>query len=272
MSDVSKTNELIARLTASVNPLSVTCGECGSKPGKRCYGNGEMRRSHPSRESKAERELRIEAADALEAAVRVPVQGEPNDDREVLKRIAEEASVQRLKDSIEEWRKAIGAAYGTFPSDWELEFWHAGYKHGANAMIEHQVSRATVPDTAKQPAGWSTEDRQESKQEAERRWSRPVAREAEQRYQSGCINGFMLGAEWQKARETFISYKAIADEAAEAERDAALAAIERVRAAVSGHPECDCYEEGDVISCGWKSAYASVLAALDGAPEPEEKP
>ena len=58
----------------------------------------------------------------------------------------------------------------------------------------------------------------------------------------------------------------------EAERDAALAALERIRRAVSGHPECDRYEEGDVISCGWKSAYASVVAALDGAPEPEVKP
>jgi len=55
----------------------------------------------------------------------------------------------------------------------------------------------------------------------------------------------------------------------EAERDAALAVLERIREAVSGHPECDRYEEGDVISCGWKSAYASVVAALDGAPEPE---
>lgn len=51
--------------------------------------------------------------------------------------------------------------------------------------------------------------------------------------------------------------------------DAALAVLERIRVAVSGHPECDRYEEGDVISCGWKSAYASVVAALDGAPEPE---
>lgn len=55
-----------------------------------------------------------------------------------------------------------------------------------------------------------------------------------------------------------------------AERDAALAAVDRVRAAVSGHPECDRYEEGDVISCGWKSAYASVVTALDVAPEPED--
>lgn len=61
--------KLIARLTGSVNALSVTCGECGSKPGNRCYGGGEMRRCHASREAKAERALRIEAADALAAPV-----------------------------------------------------------------------------------------------------------------------------------------------------------------------------------------------------------
>lgn len=59
---------------------------------------------------------------------------------------------------------------------------------------------------------------------------------------------------------------------ARSECDAALAVVERIRQVVSGHPECDRYEEGDVISCGWKSAYASVVAALDGAPEPEVKP
>ena len=65
-------DELIAELreVAGVNPLNVTCGECGSKPGKRCYGNGEMRRTHSSRASKAEHELRAAAADALEAATR----------------------------------------------------------------------------------------------------------------------------------------------------------------------------------------------------------
>ena len=74
MTTDNRTNDdrenLIARLTASINPLDVTCGECGSKPGKRCYGNGEMRRTHSSRASKAEHELRAAAADALEAATR----------------------------------------------------------------------------------------------------------------------------------------------------------------------------------------------------------
>ena len=71
-------------------------------------------------------------------------------------------------------------------------------------------------------------------------------------------------AERDEARESRDGWAANAMEYATARQ-----ALERVRAAVSGHPECDRYEEGDVISCGWKSAYASVLAALDGAPEPE---
>ena len=70
--------KLIARLTGSVNALSVTCGECGSKPGNRCYGGGEMRRWHTSREAKAERALRIEAADAL-AAPALPSSGVDED-------------------------------------------------------------------------------------------------------------------------------------------------------------------------------------------------
>ena len=56
---------------------------------------------------------------------------------------------------------------------------------------------------------------------------------------------------------------------AEAERDAALSTIAKVREAVSGHPECDRYEDGDAITCGWKNAYASVVWALEEAPEVE---
>ena len=136
-------------------------------------------------------------------------------------------------------------------------------------------ARATSPDAAteaRRPEGWSTEDRREAKCEAERRWSRPVMREAEQRYQAGNINGFILGAEWQKARETFISYKVIADEA-RAERDAALAALERVRAVCLHLGGVD----GDVsqpapsyyTSIGRNVVATEVLAALDGAPEHE---
>ena len=53
------------------------------------------------------------------------------------------------------------------------------------------------------------------------------------------------------------------------ERDAALSTIAKVREAVSGHPECDRYEDGDTITCGWKNAYASVVWALEEAPEVE---
>ena len=55
-----------------------------------------------------------------------------------------------------------------------------------------------------------------------------------------------------------------------AERDAALSTIAKVREAVSGHPECDRYEDGDAITCGWKNAYASVVRALGSVPSTGE--
>lgn len=151
-----------------------------------------------------------------------------------------------------------------------------GFREGA----EWAFSRAAVPDAAteaKQPEGWSTEDRQESKQEAERRWVDERSGYKSD-YNRGCINGFILGAEWQKARDTFISYKAIADEA-RAERDAALAAIERIRVIHERDmvlrdycSECsdfgsDQFPPGQMVE--WP---CPTVAALDEAPEPEEKP
>lgn len=46
--------------------------------------------------------------------------------------------------------------------------------------------------------------------------------------------------------------------------EAAEAKIARVEEAVRRHPECDRYEAGDAISCGWKSAFADVRWALGG--------
>lgn len=51
------------------------------------------------------------------------------------------------------------------------------------------------------------------------------------------------------------------------ERDAALSTIAKVRAAVSGHPKCDQYEDDGPITCGWKNAYASVVRALEDSSE-----
>lgn len=56
-----------------------------------------------------------------------------------------------------------------------------------------------------------------------------------------------------------------AHDAEVAERDAATATADRVRAAVEKHKH---WNEG----CGWDVPTIEVLAALDGAPEPEEKP
>lgn len=47
-----------------------------------------------------------------------------------------------------------------------------------------------------------------------------------------------------------------------AEADGSLAVLDRIREAVKGHPECDVHPDGDPISCGWKSAYSDVVAAL----------
>lgn len=64
---------------------------------------------------------------------------------------------------------------------------------------------------------------------------------------------------------------------AEAERDAALAAVERVRALLQ--PTLGGTQTGEFAEvCGCGKDYfpcehaAAILAALDGAPEPEEKP
>ena len=40
-------------------------------------------------------------------------------------------------------------------------------------------------------------------------------------------------------------------------------ALAPIREALSGHPGCDFYPDGDPITCGWKRAVASVQAALD---------
>ena len=48
------------------------------------------------------------------------------------------------------------------------------------------------------------------------------------------------------------------------ERDEALAAIERVRVALSNHPRCDRHPDGGPVTCGWKRAVIDVQHALDG--------
>lgn len=45
--------------------------------------------------------------------------------------------------------------------------------------------------------------------------------------------------------------------------DALAATVERVRVAVSNHPgPCEIRPEDDAVSCGWKIAYADVVAAI----------
>lgn len=207
VSDVSKTNELIAEARRQADYLNDG-------------HSGLLRR----------------LADALEAATRVPVQGEPNGDREALR---------------DEFRSYLGDEIYVCSRD------HSAWSHGTmglddfslaaedDEIVESLVqiaSRATVPDAA-------TEELRADKMTAEEAIESVLKRPG--------MYGLVTKTEHRNVK---------------AERDAALSAVERIREAVSGHPECDRYSEDDVISCGWKSAYASVVAALDGAPEPEVKP
>lgn len=170
----------------------------------------------------------IDLAAALRSAEAALAARQPSeDDREALARVMDTLAYYHCR-SVNPKADHPHMGYHAMTED-QREHLREKQREAAEEIMRMipSLSRAAVPDAvteAKQPEGWNTEDRQESKQEAERRWSRPVAREAEQRYQAGSINGFMLGAEWQKARETFISYKVIADEA-RAERDAARAAL-----------------------------------------------
>lgn len=72
---------------------------------------------------------------------------------------------------------------------------HAGRTSTASAL----GARADDRDENDRAAGWSSEDRQDALAEARRRWSRPQS-EWTKRHFDGCINGFALGAEWQKAK------------------------------------------------------------------------
>ena len=253
------------------------------------------------------RKLLVDTAEALRG---LPVKGEPNDDREnlITERTYGHGSitlthyrssgrigvVQRGENSVMDVTDLL-----VFLQDSGLDedFSRATVPDAAPTLCvecnevevlgkpEHLVlcmdcayetGRAAVPNAAseaKQPEGWSTEDRREAKCEAERRWSRPVVREADYQRQSGTINGFILGAEWQKARETFISYRAIADEA-RAERDAALAAIERCRGVLSAW-ESRQERNREILGNGALGHFQAIdctgdlRTALDGAPEPE---
>lgn len=69
---------------------------------------------------------------------------------------------------------------------------------------EVRLAALTTPQEGdvREPAGWNTEDRQEALAEAERRFDGWLnSCDGGMRwYGGGCVNAFVIGAEWQKAR------------------------------------------------------------------------
>ncbi|GAA1328720.1 hypothetical protein ACFSWE_09625 [Leucobacter albus] len=99
----------------------------------------------PDQDEYYDRDGLIDGLVAVAAAGAAPQ--EPAEGRESLKRVAELASAQHIKESIEEFKEVTSP--DNEPNDWEMEFWHAGYKRGALAIIDHQYSAPMRVDEAK---------------------------------------------------------------------------------------------------------------------------
>ena len=206
MSDVSKTNEaLIAEAQqhySEMNGLNSRAAEV-------------MMELVAALEAKTGVRVDMSSAVGVEtqlAATRVPVQGKPNDDREVLA-----YALFRHADMTREWRN-----FGEHVRKHWLEY--------ADAVIELGFSRATVPDAA-------TEELQADRDSLEER-------------------NTQLGNQ----------LAAVLDE-----RDAALAAVERVRAVVKSIrflAALPPFDEGNTVM---NAAADDIVVAIDGAPEPEVK-
>lgn len=193
MSDVSKTSELIAALrkaqdAAGSIPHGTMDHETQWLPFANLYNAADA------------------LLDALEAATRDPVQGEPNDDREALIAVFERTPGDEP-----------GALEGARPG----EMHRAWSDYMADAILAAGFSRATVPDAA--------------------------------------TEGIL-----RIARRDALSVIA-AD--AVAERDAALAAIERVRGVADTVCDHLTHPVNDELRAALRDA---VSDALDGAPEPED--
>ena len=187
--------------------------------------------------------LMNEAADALEAATRVPVRGEPSDDREGL---ITERTYGHGSITLTHYRSSgrIGVVQRGENSVMDVTDLLVFLQ---DSGLDEDLSRAAVPDAATGELDKVTLDR--------------LQELAEER---GYDKGFAAG--WKSGGRT-ADLLAPKLRKAQAERDAALAAIERVRAIHEQHPRWP-------DKCGGCDGYypCATAAALDGAPEPEEKP
>lgn len=79
---------------------------------------------------------------------------------------------------------------------------HLHIEPALTALAGWRFTADQIPPTG---SGWSTTDRREAEEEAKRRFSaqQDSAGLGLRRFADGSINGFILGAEWQKAREAW---------------------------------------------------------------------
>ena len=208
-------------------------------------------------------------ADALEAATRVPVQGEPDDDRTpefeaIEQELFKHQPLLSMQDGSIRGCKCMDRVFVTKTEDWGTHL----------AEVFTRLSRATVPDAATEIA-------------------RSLARASTI---TGADAEVIAGASMKLAALGEIAeLHALCDdrlwsvekhaERMEAERDAALAAVARVRAIHAPGKIIDVWgksrsQADDFLVCvectdpdnWWIAHPCATVAALDGAPEPEVKP
>lgn len=322
MSDVLKTNELIvaklrkaakqAEWYQALDPKLLTAAADALKAATREQDSaGDIRRAVRLWSERFIPGDRWDTEDArdLDAALncvveanpdrshaRVPVQGEPNDDREVLAKQLRDIGAVRKVDQDCSCQDCEGAAewvnaplsvvldhFKTNVSDAEPthlvcawcpqpargDAWHNdGKLHPSCGQIDHgqgwvppYTPRAAVPDAATEELLKRVEEAEAQSAEDRVEWQQMKER-ASQRF----------NAYQQKKRE--LRQMEIRAEKAEAERDASVAALERVRAIHA--PEVVGIHEGygeEVWCPTCKHHYpCPTVAALDGAPEPEPEP
>ena len=269
MSDVSKTNER-EKLALAIGEVLFNVSNYPKAAQAYLWGQNMA----PLREKL------VEAVTAA-LATRVPVQGEPNDDRGELRKLAEGGKA--AKEKLYEIGTGVGGLAVNFPDLYEAYGqWGdlSAHDHADTVLMLldelNAASRATVPDAATERERadlWRSLDWMLWGVGMNDVFREPLANKMIAALSDGefdqaqdLIRGWDARRGGPHERNLFVELKA--------ERDAALAAVERVRAihepfeAGGGRQYCgEC--SGAAGSGSLLPWPCSTIAALDGAPEPE---
>jgi hypothetical protein len=96
-----------------------------------------------------------------------------------------------------------------------------------------------------------------------------VASPIDNDYNPFMIQGIPAETVWEMQAQIIQGERALREKAEAELRDRELhhfeteQILEEIKAALSGHPECDVHDDDDPITCGWKGAVASIQRVLE---------